>query len=74
MVYNISQEFLEANFSYNHVYLNNPQKVKMIHNRELLFFAHVYKHYISFVENQDVKIEKYNQKKIMLTTFRMLEM
>ena len=28
MVYNVSQKHLEANCSYNHVYLNNPQKVK----------------------------------------------
>jgi hypothetical protein len=29
LVYDTSQELLEANSSYNHVYLNNPPKVKL---------------------------------------------
>ena len=32
MVYNTSQKLLEPNCSYDHVFLNNPQKVKIIHN------------------------------------------
>ena len=30
-VHNSSQKSLQANFSYDHVYLSNPQKVKIIH-------------------------------------------
>ena len=36
LVYNDSQELLEANSSYNHVYLGNPRKVKIFHNMKLL--------------------------------------
>ena len=29
LVYNTSQKFLVANYTYNHVYLGNPRKVKL---------------------------------------------
>ena len=41
MVYNTSRKFLERNCSYDHVYLNNPQKVQVIHNSKLDIFAQV---------------------------------